>query len=51
MILRPFTERPISELADPAAADDYIAVVEDCRLAWRDGALRLVEGDEHLVVI
>jgi len=37
-------------LSDPAAADNYVAIVEDGGLAGRDGALRLVEGDEDLAI-
>jgi hypothetical protein len=36
-------------LADPAAADHDIAVVENSCLAGSDSALRLVKGDEDLV--
>jgi hypothetical protein len=35
---------------DPAAADDNVSVVENRRLPWRDGALRLVEGNENFGV-
>jgi hypothetical protein len=37
-------------LEDPAAAGYFVALVEDCGLAWCDGALRLVEGGFDLVV-
>jgi hypothetical protein len=44
----PFTIQTLSlSLGDPAAANDFVAVVEDGRLAGRNGALRLVEcGDD-----
>src|SRR5580700_131063 len=37
-------------LRNPRAADDDVVVVENCGLAWGDGALRLIEGDEDFVV-
>jgi hypothetical protein len=37
-------------LSDPTAAQDEVAVVENRGLAGRNGALRLVEGDQHFVV-
>ena len=39
-----------ASLADPAAADHDVAVVEDDCLAGSDGALRRVEGDKNFVV-
>src|SRR6266567_3127280 len=36
-------------LRDPAAADRNVPIVENRGLAWRDGALRLVEGGEDFV--
>jgi hypothetical protein len=44
------TQSPSFALSDPAAANHNFAVIEDCGLAGGDGALRLVEGDEDLVV-
>ncbi len=44
------TQSPSFALSDPAAADNYVAIVEDGGLAGRDGALRLVEGDEDLAI-
>ena len=34
-------------LLDPAAADDYVTLIEHCGLAGRDGALRIVETYFH----
>jgi hypothetical protein len=36
--------------ANPSAAEDAVALVEDGCLAGRDGGLRLGEGDVHAVV-
>ena len=44
------TQSPSFALSNPAAADHNVAVVEDCGLAGRDGALRLVESDDDLVI-
>ena len=44
------TQSPSFALSNPAAADDNVAIVEDRGLAGRDGALRLVEGDEDFVI-
>lgn len=44
-------ERKVGHLRDPAAADHNFSVVENGSLSWRNGALRLIEGDEDLVVI
>src|SRR5215472_512911 len=38
------------DLSDPSTADDQIAVVEHDSLSRGDGALWLVEGDQHLVI-
>src|SRR5215472_13437028 len=37
------------DLSDPSTADNDIVLVEHDSLSRGDGALRLVEGDQHLV--
>src|ERR1051325_3392858 len=38
-------------LNNPAAANHFVAAIEDCGLAWSDGALRFVETDVCAVVL
>ncbi len=46
--LRPQVSCP--RLGDPSAAYDHVSVVEDYRLPWRDGALRLIVVDANVSV-
>ena len=43
------TENRGTKSADPAAANHDVPIVEDGCLPRRDGALRLIEGDQHFV--